>query len=247
MLDASGIQARQRVWEDGSIPPARHAGRRPRPAARARPRAKPAIRRAGPVPGREWGSPRPRWRRQRARCSASQQRGHHQPRASAPPAHPAPSAGEPDGPQPIANLTGPSGQRSTGMARSVRQSPCGVSASGWNPGPCPAGAGRRIAQAADKVANNLSGWVTKWPLHFGALGQRQHAVVHELDEAPGARHREQRLQALHRRLLIELVGLDDGVDLVQPAALFRYSWMLRNRLAWMLGCQVMNQSVENGS
>ena len=31
------------------------------------------------------------------------------------------------------------------------------------------------------------------------------------------------------------------------AALFRYSWMFRNRLEWMLGCQVMNQSVENGS
>src|SRR5574343_1961892 len=29
--------------------------------------------------------------------------------------------------------------------------------------------------------------------------------------------------------------------------LFRYSWMFRNRLAWMLGCQVMNQSVEKGS
>src|SRR5574343_1309566 len=31
------------------------------------------------------------------------------------------------------------------------------------------------------------------------------------------------------------------------AALDRYSWMLANRLAWMLGCQVRNQSVENGS
>src|SRR5574343_146415 len=30
-------------------------------------------------------------------------------------------------------------------------------------------------------------------------------------------------------------------------ALFRYSCMFRNRLAWMLGCQVMNQSVEKGS
>src|SRR5205823_1142864 len=31
------------------------------------------------------------------------------------------------------------------------------------------------------------------------------------------------------------------------ATLFRYSWMFRNSEAWMLGCQVMNQSVENGS
>jgi hypothetical protein len=31
------------------------------------------------------------------------------------------------------------------------------------------------------------------------------------------------------------------------ATLFRYSCVFRNRLAWMLGCQVMNQSVENGS
>ena len=31
------------------------------------------------------------------------------------------------------------------------------------------------------------------------------------------------------------------------AVLFRYSWMFRNRLAWMFGYQVMNQSVENGS
>ena len=29
--------------------------------------------------------------------------------------------------------------------------------------------------------------------------------------------------------------------------LFRYSWMFRNSEAWMFGCQVMNQSVENGS
>ena len=31
------------------------------------------------------------------------------------------------------------------------------------------------------------------------------------------------------------------------ATLFRYSWMLRNSDEWMFGCQVMNQSVENGS
>ena len=31
------------------------------------------------------------------------------------------------------------------------------------------------------------------------------------------------------------------------ATLFRYSWMFRNSDAWMFGCQVMNQSVENGS
>ena len=29
--------------------------------------------------------------------------------------------------------------------------------------------------------------------------------------------------------------------------LFRYSWMLRNSDEWMLGCHVMNQSVENGN
>src|SRR6266436_9530653 len=29
--------------------------------------------------------------------------------------------------------------------------------------------------------------------------------------------------------------------------LFKYSYMFRNRDEWMFGCQVMNQSVENGS
>ena len=49
-----------------------------------------------------------------------------------------------------------------------------------------------------------------------ALGHRQHAVVDELDQAPGARDRQQRLEALRRGLLeVELVGLDDGVDLVE--------------------------------
>ena len=47
----------------------------------------------------ETGSPRPRWRGASAPLQRSQQRGHHQAQSQRAPAHPAPSAGEPDGPQ----------------------------------------------------------------------------------------------------------------------------------------------------
>ena len=60
-----------------------------------------------------------------------------------------------------------------------------------------------------------------------------------------------------KSILTEARQIDTAVELIRLGArlqvlesettLLRYSWILRNRLAWILGCQVMNQSVENGS
>ena len=78
-----------------------------------------------------------------------------------------------------------------------------------------AGPGRRVAQAAHIVLGDLVRVGHEVAATLGALGHRQHAVVDELHQPPGARHAQQRLQALGRGLLlVELVGLDHGVDLV---------------------------------
>src|SRR6187402_3110300 len=77
-----------------------------------------------------------------------------------------------------------------------------------------AGARRRAAQAADVVLRDLVRVRDEVAAALRALGHRQHAVVDELDEAPGPRDRQQRLEALCAGLLlVKLVGLDDRVDL----------------------------------
>ena len=83
-----------------------------------------------------------------------------------------------------------------------------------------AGARRRVAQGALVVAGDLVRMGHELAAALRALGHGQHAVVDELDQPPGAGDRQQRLEALRRGLLeVELVGLDDGVDLVERGRL----------------------------
>src|ERR1035438_153484 len=83
-----------------------------------------------------------------------------------------------------------------------------------------AGPRRWAAQAAFVVFRDLVWMGDELAAAFRAFRHGQHAVVDELDEPPGARHRQQRLEALRRRLLlVELVRLDDGVDLVHLGGL----------------------------
>ncbi|KAI1696306.1 hypothetical protein Ddc_20537 [Ditylenchus destructor] len=78
-----------------------------------------------------------------------------------------------------------------------------------------AGASRGVAQAADVMLGDLVRMRHEMAAALAALGHRQHAVVDELDQAPGPRHRQQLLQTLGLGLLVvELEGLDDHVDLV---------------------------------
>ena len=115
-------------------------------SSRARPRAKPAIRRAGPVPGPRPGSPRATMaRRQRARCSAANSAATTKPRASAPQPKGSPIGWRTRRPPGHSQLN--RGRQRPTQHRHGAQCPpvaCGVSASGWNPGPCLAGAGRRV-------------------------------------------------------------------------------------------------------
>ena len=111
-----------------------------------------------------------------------------------------------------------------------------------------AGARRRVAQAADVVLGDLVRVRDEVAAALASSGHRQHAVVDELDQPPGARDRQQRLEVLRLGLLlVELVGLDDGVDLVELGHLVQVLVDVQEQEAWMFGCQVMNQSVENGS
>ncbi|KAI1696304.1 hypothetical protein Ddc_20531 [Ditylenchus destructor] len=78
-----------------------------------------------------------------------------------------------------------------------------------------AGASRGVAQTADVMLGDFMRVRHEMAAALAALGHRQHAVVDELDQAPGPRHRQQLLQALRLGLLVvELEGLDDHVDLV---------------------------------
>ena len=59
-----------------------------------------------------------------------------------------------------------------------------------------AGARRGVAQAAGEVAGDLVGVGDEVATALVALGHGQHAVVDELDQAPGAGDRQQGLEAL---------------------------------------------------
>src|SRR5262245_51378392 len=64
-----------------------------------------------------------------------------------------------------------------------------------------AGAGRGLAQAAHVVLRQLIRMRDELAGALAAGGQRDHAGIDELHQAPGARHGQQRLQALRLDLL----------------------------------------------
>ena len=83
-----------------------------------------------------------------------------------------------------------------------------------------AGTGGRVAQAADVMPGDLVRMRDEVAAALAAGGHREHAVVDELHQPPGACHAQQRLEALRLDLLeVELVGLDDGIDLVERRGL----------------------------
>ena len=70
------------------------------------------------------------------------------------------------------------------------------------------------------MARDLVGVGHKMPAAFGALGHGQHAVVDELDQTPGAGHRQHGLQALSLGLFqVQLISLDHGLDLIDLRSL----------------------------
>ena len=82
--------------------------------------------------------------------------------------------------------------------------------------PALSGTGRGLAQAANVILRELVGVRDKLAAALAAGGQGHHTRVDELDQPPGARHRQQGIKRLGPDLFdVQLVGLDDRVNFLE--------------------------------